>query len=106
MDLLWGYYQVKLCECDLPYRACATPGVLFEYLVTPMGHTGSLGTFNRLSQNVFADLRKIMQFCVMICMCSQKKTHIEALNSVLKLCEKQNWYIKLAECQFVNLSIC
>ncbi|GMG18247.1 unnamed protein product [Phytophthora fragariaefolia] len=37
MDLLWGYYQVKLRESDIPFTAFSTPDGLFEYLVTPMG---------------------------------------------------------------------
>jgi len=54
MDLLWGYYQVKLRESDIPFTAFSTPDGLFEYLVTPMGLSGSPRMFNRLLQKVFS----------------------------------------------------
>ncbi|GMF30442.1 unnamed protein product [Phytophthora lilii] len=37
MDLLWGFFQVKLREDSIPFTAFATPAGLYEYLVTPMG---------------------------------------------------------------------
>ena len=59
MDLLRGYYQVKLRESDIPFTAFSTPDGLFEYLVTPMGLSGSPGTFNHLLQKVFCDTMRI-----------------------------------------------
>ncbi|GMF41274.1 unnamed protein product [Phytophthora fragariaefolia] len=53
MDLLWGFFQVRLREQDVPYRKA--PDGLFEYLVTPMGLSCSPAAFNRLMQNVLAD---------------------------------------------------
>ena len=35
MDLMHGYFQVRLREADIPYTAFATPDGLYEYLVTP-----------------------------------------------------------------------
>ncbi|GMF42378.1 unnamed protein product [Phytophthora fragariaefolia] len=61
MDLLWGYYQVKLRESDIPVTAFSNPDGLFEYLVTPMGLRGSPGAFNRFLQKVFQDLRDVMR---------------------------------------------
>ncbi|KAE9050480.1 hypothetical protein PR003_g11236 [Phytophthora rubi] len=48
MDLLWGFFQVRLREQDIPYTAFSTPDGLFEYLVTPMGLSSSPSAFNRL----------------------------------------------------------
>ncbi|OWY93287.1 Retroelement, partial [Phytophthora megakarya] len=61
MDLLWGYYQVKLRESDIPFTAFSTPDGIFEYLVTSMGLSGNPATFNRLLQHVFSDLRDVMR---------------------------------------------
>ncbi|OWZ05809.1 hypothetical protein PHMEG_00022029 [Phytophthora megakarya] len=60
-DRLRGYYKVKLCESDIPFTAFSTPDGLFEYLVSPMGLSGSPDTFIRLLQRVFSDLRDVMR---------------------------------------------
>jgi hypothetical protein len=61
MDLLWGFYQVRLRERDIPYTAVATPDGLFEYLVTPMGLSSSPASFNRMIQHIFKDLGDVCQ---------------------------------------------
>jgi len=104
MDLLWGYYQVKLRESDIPFTAFSTPDGLFEYLVTPMGLSGSPGTFNRLLQKVFRDLRDVMRIYfdnIYVYTQSEDVTeHVAALDRVLKRCEEQKLYVKLSKCQF------
>ncbi|OWZ11648.1 LOW QUALITY PROTEIN: polyprotein [Phytophthora megakarya] len=55
LDLLWGFFQVRLREEDVPYTAFFTPDGLFEYLVTPMGLSCSPSAFNRLIQTIFSD---------------------------------------------------
>ncbi|POM72089.1 Hypothetical protein PHPALM_11255 [Phytophthora palmivora] len=93
MDLLWGYYQVKLREADIPFTAFSTPDGLFEYLVTPMGLSGSPGTFNRLLQKVFRDLRDVMRIyfddIYVYTKSEDVDEHIAALDRVLKRCEEQ-----------------
>ncbi|CAI5744050.1 unnamed protein product [Peronospora destructor] len=88
MDL---YYQVKLCESDIPFAAFSTDG-LFEYLVTPMGLSGSPGTFNRLLQKVFRDLRDVMKIyfddIYVFTQSENVEDHIKALDRVLKRCEE------------------
>ncbi|OWZ20261.1 Retrotransposon protein, Ty3-gypsy subclass, partial [Phytophthora megakarya] len=104
MDLLWGYYQVKLRESDIPFTAFSTPDGLYEYLVTPMGLSGSPGTFNRLLQKVFRDLRDVMRIyfddIYVYTKSEDVDEHIAALDRVLKRCEEQKLYIKLSKCQF------
>jgi hypothetical protein len=104
MDLLWGYYQVKLREQDIPFTAFSTPDGLFEYLVTPMGLSGSPGTFNRLLQRVFSDMRDCMRVyfddIYVFTRSTDIQEHLEALDRVLERCEEQQLYIKLSKCQF------
>ncbi|KAF1317995.1 reverse transcriptase, partial [Globisporangium splendens] len=104
IDLLWGYYQVKLRESDIPFAAFSTPDGLFECLVTPMGLSGSPGTFNRLLQKVFSDLRDVMRIyfddIYVFTTGRDVKEHVAALDRVLKRCEEQQLYIKLSKCQF------
>ncbi|KAF1315780.1 reverse transcriptase, partial [Globisporangium splendens] len=104
MDLLWGYYQVKLREQDIPFTAFSTPDGLFEYLVTPTGLSGSPGTFKRLLQRVFSDLRDVMRIYFddnyVFTKSTNVQEHLEALDRVLHRCEEQQLYIKLSKCQF------
>jgi hypothetical protein len=102
MDLLWGYYQVKLREQDIPFTAFSTPDGLFEYLVTPMGLSGSPGTFNRLLHKVFSDLRDVMRIhfddIYVFTESVDVNEHVQALDRVLERCEEQELYIKLSKC--------
>ncbi|POM61728.1 polyprotein [Phytophthora palmivora] len=104
MDLLWGYHQVKLRESDIPFTAFSTPDGLFEQLVTPMGLSGSPGTFNRLIQRVFRDLRDVMRIyfddIYVYTQDHDVRKHVEALDRVLKRCQEQQLYVKLSKCQF------
>ncbi|GMF18550.1 unnamed protein product [Phytophthora fragariaefolia] len=104
MDLLWGYYQVKLRESDIPFTAFSTPDGLFEYLVTHMGLSESHGTFNRLLQRVFSDLRNVMRIyfddIYVFTRSADIDVHIAALDRVLQRCEEQELYVKLAKYQF------
>ncbi|POM69290.1 Reverse transcriptase [Phytophthora palmivora] len=61
LDLLWGFFQVRLHESDIPYTAFSTPDGQFEYLVTPMGLSCSPAAFNRLMQHAFSDQNAFCQ---------------------------------------------
>ncbi|GMF56292.1 unnamed protein product [Phytophthora fragariaefolia] len=104
MELLWGYYQVKLRESDIPFTTFSTPDGLFEYLVTPMGLSGNPGTFNRLLQKVLKDLRDVMRIyfddIYVFTQSEDVAEHVKALDRVLKRCEEQQIYVKLSKCQF------
>jgi hypothetical protein len=104
MDLIWGYYQIKMKEEHIPYTAFATPDGLFEYLVMAMGTCGGPATMNRLAQKVFQDLRDIMRIyfddIYIFTRSPDVNDHVRALDRVLKRCEEQKLYIKLSKCQF------
>ena len=53
MDLLSGYYQVKVRASDTHFTAFQTPGGLYEYLVLPMGLGNAPATFNRIVRQIF-----------------------------------------------------
>jgi predicted aspartyl protease len=104
MDLLWGFFQVRLREQDIPYTAFSTPDGLFEYLVTPMGLSSSPSAFNRLIQTVFEDQR---EFCreyfddlFVFTTTDSMEDHLAALDKVLARCAKQQLYVKLSKCPF------
>ncbi|POM63509.1 Polyprotein [Phytophthora palmivora] len=101
-DAMAGNYWFSCM--DLHWGAFSTPDGLFEYLVTPMRLSGSPGSFNRLLQKVFRDLRDIMRIyfgdIYVFTQSEDVSEHLDALDRVLKRCEEQKLYIKLSKCQF------
>ncbi|OWZ14638.1 LOW QUALITY PROTEIN: polyprotein [Phytophthora megakarya] len=109
MDLLWGFFQVKLTEDSIPFTAFATPDGLFEYLVTPVGISSSPSSFNRLVRAVFCDLQQCCQpyfddLFVFICSDSVDD-HVIALGKVLNRCAEQELYVKIEKCTFCSTEI-
>ncbi|KAJ0392132.1 hypothetical protein P43SY_010819 [Pythium insidiosum] len=109
MDLLWGFFQVRLRERDIPYTAFSTPDGLFEYLVAPMGLSSSPSAFNRLIQDVFKDQH---EFCrayfddlFVFTKSDDMDEHLAALDKVLARCEEQQLCIKLSKCTFCSTEI-
>lgn len=104
MDLLWGFFQVRLRKQDVPYTAFSTPDGLFEYLVAPMGLSCSPAAFNRLIQRVVADQSS---FCkayfddlFVYTETSDMEDHLAALEKVLERCKEEQLYVKLSKCTF------
>ncbi|OWZ12193.1 hypothetical protein PHMEG_00014684 [Phytophthora megakarya] len=55
MDLLWGFFQVRLREKEIQYTAFSTSDDQFEYLVTPMDLACISSVFNLMMKRVFSD---------------------------------------------------
>ena len=52
LDLMSGYYQVRIAEEDEPKMACVTRYGSYEFLVMPFGLTNALATFCNLMNKV------------------------------------------------------
>ncbi|GMF48637.1 unnamed protein product [Phytophthora fragariaefolia] len=104
MDLLWGFYQVRLREDSIPFTAFATPDGLYEYLVTPMGVSRSPSCFNRLVQHIFADqqdfCRTYFDDIFVFTPSDSIDDHLAALEQVFERCKEQQLFIKLSKCTF------
>ncbi|KAG6614674.1 reverse transcriptase [Phytophthora cinnamomi] len=104
MDLLWGFYQVRLREDSIPFTAFATPDGLYEYLVTPMGVSSSPSCFNRLVQHIFADqqdfCRTYFDDIFVFTPSDSIDDHLAALEQVFERCKEQQLFIKLSKCTF------
>ncbi|XP_068248784.1 uncharacterized protein [Palaemon carinicauda] len=59
IDLLKGYYQVKLTPKAQSISAFVTPFGLFEYVVMPFGLSNAPATFQRLMAEVIRDLPNV-----------------------------------------------
>ena len=109
MDLMHGYFQVRLKESNIPFTAFATPDGLYEYLVCPQGLSGAPATFNRIVRCLFEDY---LEFCqtyfddlYVFTKDQDINTHIEALRKILQRCADKELYIKISKCQFLKEEI-
>ena len=58
LDLMDGYYQVRMKDADIPLTAVSTPsGMLWEWLVMPQGLKNAPATFNRLVSHLLRSQR-------------------------------------------------
>ena len=55
-DMMSGFHQIMIGENSVPLTAFCTTSGLYEFLVMPMGTSGSPGYFQRVMQQVTADL--------------------------------------------------
>ncbi|POM64296.1 Pol protein [Phytophthora palmivora] len=104
LDLLWGFFQVKLQKDSIPYTAFSTPDGLFACLVTPTGISSSPSCFNRLVPSTFKDFE---DFCCTyfddIFIFTQSENvdeHLVALRRVLQRHADQQLYVKIEKCIF------
>lgn len=106
MDLLSGYYQLRIREQDRAFTAFSTPNGHFEYLVIAQGLAGAPATFNRFVQSIFTDLRDISRaFFDDIYVFTKSpdiNEHLAALDRVLQRCQKTGLSIKLSKCVFAS----
>ncbi|KAG3035052.1 hypothetical protein PC121_g1762 [Phytophthora cactorum] len=109
MDLLWGFYQVRLREDSILYTAFATPDSLYEDLVTPMGVSSSPLGFNRLVQNIFSDQQDFCQTyfdgIFVFTSTGSIEDHLVVLEKVFERCKMQQLFIKLSKGTFCAAEI-
>ncbi|OWZ16510.1 hypothetical protein PHMEG_0009694 [Phytophthora megakarya] len=94
MDLLCGYYQVKLRESDIQFTAFSTADGHFEYLVTPMGLSGNPGTdLHAIMRIYFDDIYVYTQG-------QDVQKHVDVMDRVLMRWQERQLYVNLPKCQF------
>ena len=63
-DMMSGFHQIMIGENRVPLTAFCTTSGLYEFLVMPMGTSGSPGHFERVMQQVTADLVHFVTICI------------------------------------------
>lgn len=103
-DLLHGYYQQYMDPDSVQYTAFSTHLGQFEYLVMPQGLSGAPGSFNRLVQKIFKDMRDIVRVyfddAFIFTKSESIEDHLIALDRFLARCASEQLYLKLSKCVF------
>ena len=101
LDLLNGYYQMRIRESDIPLTAFSTPSGHYEYIVTPQGLCGAPASFNKLVQAIFKDVEDVCSAYFDDAYVFTKGSiddHLLALRRVFEKCRNEQVYLKLAKC--------
>ena len=114
MDLMDGFYQILMCERDIPYTAVSTPsGILWEWLVMPQGLSKAPAIFNRCVTNLLRSVRGFAPsyfddvFVHSRAMDGQTDVEVHRLHvrKVLTMMRKHKLYANLKKCIFAASEI-
>lgn len=104
LDLLSGYYQVRMDEDSIAKTAFSTRYGTFEYLVVPFGLTNAPPTFMRAMHNIFHELldKSVILYLDDILVFSKThEEHIIHLRQVFQKFRDNQLYAKLSKCEFM-----
>ncbi|XP_068205634.1 uncharacterized protein [Palaemon carinicauda] len=101
IDLLKGYYQIKLTDRTREISAFITPFGLFEYRVLPFGMTNAPATFQRMVHEVTRGLEGVYVYLDDIVIASISwDEHLKILRELFKRLLEANLVINLAKSLF------
>lgn len=118
LDLLDGYYQVRMKSEDIPKTAFTTPYGNFEFRVMPMGLCGAASTFQYLMDETFRKsaelkpgeivsfLRFIANYLDDVCIFSRtREEHLMHIRAVLQRLRKCKLYVKPTKCEWLQTHV-
>ncbi|XP_040940144.1 uncharacterized protein, partial [Gossypium hirsutum] len=103
IDLRFGYYQLKVNECDVPKTAFRTRYGHYEFLVMPFGLTNAPAAFIDLMNRIFQSYldRFVVVFIDDILIYSKTESeHAQHLRIVLQILREKQLYAKFSKCEF------
>ncbi|XP_068243231.1 uncharacterized protein [Palaemon carinicauda] len=101
IDLLKGYYQIKLTETAKEISSFITPFGLFSYNVMPFGLANAPATFQRVMSLILQDLEKVFVYLDDIIIASDTwVNHIQKIKEVFSRLKQHGLTINLAKSNF------
>jgi transposase InsO family protein len=103
VDLLSGYWQVRVGELSVPKTAFNTIFGKFEFLAMPFGLTNAPATFQAMMNKALSPY--LTEFCVVylddiLIFSNSLEEHCEHLEKVLSVLREQKLYAKPSKCVF------
>ena len=107
MDLMAGYWQIKMNEEDIEKTAFVTHNGKWEFLRMPFGLSNAGATFQRAMQVVLSGLEEGTMVYIddIIVFSETLPEHFQKMRQVLSRFRENNLKVKLTKCQFVKSSI-
>ena len=103
LDLLSGFWQVKLGQRARELTAFTVGNRHFEFLKMPFGLTGAPGTFVRLMNRVLHGLNNVLVFGDDVLIYSLSlDDHSQHLRAVLNRLKEAGLVVNMKKCQFVK----
>lgn len=103
LDLLSGYFQVRIKEEDIAKTAFSTPTGHYEWVVMPFGLSNAPSTFQRFMNQVLQPyLNKFVMVYLddIVIYSNSVKEHQEHVKKVLQLLKENQLVAKLKKCAF------
>ena len=108
LDLASGYHQIRITEEDVPKTAFKTPLGHYQWRVLSMGLSNAPSTFQAVMNQAFGEQvgRHVVVYMDDILIFSDsKEEHLEHLRKVLTTLREEDFYCKLAKCEFMKTEI-
>ena len=108
VDLMQGYYQIKIQDADCAKIAFKTPMGLYEFRVLPFGLTNAPAIFQGVMNRIFRSYigKFVLVYLDDILIFSKSaEEHLTHIRQVLDILRAQKFYAKLHKCHFNETSI-
>src|SRR4030095_9950733 len=103
IDLLSGYWQLRVAEKDVPKTAFNTRYGKYEFLVMPFGLTNAPATFQTLMNSIlrpYIDKFVLVYLDDILVYSNSEEEHLEHLKLVFDALRKYQLYARLQKCVF------
>ena len=103
IDLMQGYYQIRIKPKDCEKTAFRTPQGLYEFKVLPFGLANALAIFQMLINKIFSQQigKNVLVFLDDILFYSKTpEDHLKHLRDVFEILKTQKFFCKLHKCHF------
>ena len=103
IDLVSGYFQVRIAEDDIPKTAFRTRYGHYEFTVMPFGLCNAPATFQRMMNDVLRPYLDRFVICMLddiLIYSNSPEEHAEHLRLVLALLRQHKLYAKSTKCEF------
>lgn len=101
LDLMNGFYQVRIADDSRGKTIINTPLGQFELLVMPMGQANSTATMQRLMDSILGDVKGVLYYLDdLLIFAPSMKEHNKILRQVLERLRKEKLYCKFEKCEF------